>query len=195
MTQRDMQAGIQAHRATRASQRRIGSTPSRIERIPVPYRACNAPALFRGLPQEPRNKKSARIATFLRLGIVAWRQNAIRSPKTQQKWPFSGLEEQRGVRNRKKVAKIPIFLFLNGLNRRNGADSVKNTRNIMASNLKPEKRKAPAMRTPPEKSIWPESLESTLPWRRTARNKHRAQPSAYRRSLLRPVPHGCTEAR
>lgn len=98
MTQRDMRAGTQAHRATRASQRRIGSTPPRIERIPVLYRACNAPALVRGLPpQEPRNKKPARIATFLRLRIVAWRQNADRGPKMQQKRLFSGLEEQRGI--------------------------------------------------------------------------------------------------
>ncbi len=96
MTQRDMRAGTQARSATRVSQRRIGSTPPRIERIPVPYRAGNAPALVRGLPQEPRNKKSARIATFLRLRIVAWRQNADRGPKMQQKRLFSGLEEQRG---------------------------------------------------------------------------------------------------
>ena len=112
MTQRDMRAGAQAHRATRASQRRIGSTPPHIERIPVPYRACNDPALFRGLPQEPGNKKSTRIATFLRLRIVAWRQNADRGPKMQQKRLFSGLEEQRGVRNRKKVAIRADFLFL-----------------------------------------------------------------------------------
>ena len=57
MTQRDMQAGTQAHRATRASQRRIGSTPPRIERIPVPYRACNAPALVRGIPPGTQKQK------------------------------------------------------------------------------------------------------------------------------------------
>ena len=190
-----MRAGAQTRSASRVSQRRIGSTPPRIERIPRPVSGLQRPSTGSGPPQELRNKKSARIATFLRLGIVAWRQNADRGPKMQQKRLFSGLEEQRGVRNRKKVAKIPSFLFLNGRNRRNGTDPAKNAWDIMASNPKPQKRKAPAMRAPSEKSIWPESLESTLPWHRTARNKHRAQPSAYRRSLLRPVPHGCTEAR
>ena len=112
MMQHDTRAGVQAHRATRASQRRIGSTPPRIGRIPRPVSGLQRSSTVSGPPQEPRNKKSARIATFLRLRIVAWRQNADRSPKTQQKRPFSGLEEQRGVRNRKKVAKIPSFLFL-----------------------------------------------------------------------------------
>ena len=44
----------------------------------------------------------------------------------QKKRLFSGLKEQRGVRNRKKVAKIPIFCFRNGFNRRNGANPAKN---------------------------------------------------------------------
>lgn len=66
MTQRDMQAGTQAHRATRASQRRIGSTPPRIERIPVPYRACNAPALVRGIPPGTQKQKGARYAGAFR---------------------------------------------------------------------------------------------------------------------------------
>ena len=38
------------------------------------------------------------------------------------------------------------------------------------------------MRTPQEKPI---RLKSTLPWHHTARNKHRVQPSTYRRSPLR----------
>ena len=92
-------------------QRRIGSTPPRIGHIPHPVSGLQRPSTVSGPPQEPRNKKSARIATFLRLGIAAWRQNAIRSPKTQQNRPFSSLEEQRRAPNRKKVAKIPSFLF------------------------------------------------------------------------------------
>ena len=193
MTQRDMRAGTQAHRATRASQRRIGSTPPRIERIPVLYRACNAPALVRGLPpQEPRNKKPARIATFLRLGIVARCQNVDFNPKTQQKRHISGLEERGRVRNRKKVATKTNFLFLQRARSPQRGSSRENARSIMTSRPNPETRKAPAMRTPPEKPIW---LESTLPWHHTARNKHRAQPSAYRRLPLHPELRGCTGAR
>ena len=82
-----------------------GSTP------PAPHRAHNIPALSRGPFQEPRNKKSVRIATFLRLAIVASSPIANRSTKTQQKWHISSLKEPRRAPNRKKVAKIPSFLF------------------------------------------------------------------------------------
>ena len=183
--------------------RRSGNTPTPYRVHPAPYRAhppsrigpATLQHCFGTSPQESRNKKSAQIATFLRLGIVAWRQNAIRSPKTQQKRPFSGLEEQRRVRNRKKVAKIPSFLFLQWVQPPQQGKSREKRAEYHDRRPKIRNKKAPAMRAPSEKSIWPESPESTLPWHRTARNKHRAQPSAYRRSLLRPVPHGCTEAR
>ena len=82
-----------------------GSTP------PVPHRAHNIPALSRGPSQEPSNKKSVRIATFLRLAIVASSPIANRGTKTQQKWHISSLKEPRRAPNRKKVAKIPSFLF------------------------------------------------------------------------------------
>ena len=179
MTQHDTRAGAQARSVTRVSQRRTWAAPDVALRqhpnavsgpprpvssaSPVPYRACNAPALFRGLPQEPRNKKSARIATFLRLGIVAWRQNAIRSPKTQKKRLFSGPEEQRGVRNRKKVAKIPIFLFLQWVQPPQRGRSREKRAGYHGQQPKIRNKKAPAMRAPSEKSIWPKSLESTLP--------------------------------
>ena len=78
---------------------------------PVPHRAHNIPALPRGPSQEPRNKKSVRIATFLRLAIVANSPIANRGTKTQQKWHISRLKEPRRAPNRKKVAKIPSFLF------------------------------------------------------------------------------------
>ena len=78
---------------------------------PVPHRAHNIPALPRGPSQELRNKKSVRIATFLRLAIVASSPIANRSTKTQQKWHISSLKEPRRVPNRKNVAKIPSFLF------------------------------------------------------------------------------------
>ena len=78
---------------------------------PVPHRAHNIPALSRGPSQEPRNKKSVRIATFLRLAIVASSPIANRGTKTQQKWHIPRLKEPRRAPNRKKVAKIPSFLF------------------------------------------------------------------------------------
>ena len=78
---------------------------------PVPHRAHNIPALPREPSQEPRNKKSVRIATFLRLAIVASSPIANRGTKTQQKWHISSLKEPRRAPNRKKVAKAPRFLF------------------------------------------------------------------------------------
>ena len=70
--------------------------------------------------------------------------------------------------------------------------SRENARSIITSNPKSETKKAPAMRTPQEKPI---RLKSTLPWHHTARNKHRVQPSTYRRSPLHPELRGCTGAR
>ena len=94
---------------------RSASSPQRPNTVsgstPVPHRAHNIPALPRGPSQEPRNKKSVRIATFLRLAIVASSPIANRSTKTQQKWHISSLKEPRRAPNRKKVAKIPSFLF------------------------------------------------------------------------------------
>ena len=78
---------------------------------PVPHRARNIPALSRGPSQEPRNKISVRITTFLRLAIAASSPIANRGTKTQQKWHISSLKEPRRAPNRKKVAKIPSFLF------------------------------------------------------------------------------------
>ena len=92
--------------------------PGRAHPRPVPDPPCPTadpqhPPYYLGAVQEPKNKKkSVRIATFLRLGIVARRQNMDFNPKTQQKRLISGSKEQRRVRNRKKVAKMPSFLFL-----------------------------------------------------------------------------------
>ena len=93
---------------------------------PVPHRAHNIPALPRGPSQEPRNKESVRIATFLRLAIAASSSIANRGTKTQQKWHISSLKEPRRAPNRKKVAKIPSFLFFcNGSDRCNRANPAK----------------------------------------------------------------------
>ena len=81
---------------------------------PVPHRAHNIPALSRGPSQEPRNKKSVRIATFLRLAIVASSPIANRGTKTQKKWHISSLKEPRRAPNRKKVAKTPSLFFAMG---------------------------------------------------------------------------------
>ena len=59
-----------------------GSTP------PVPRRAHNIPALPRGPSQELRNKKSVRIATFLRLAIVASSPIANRGTKNAAKMAY-----------------------------------------------------------------------------------------------------------
>ena len=165
--------------------------PARARSTPAPHRAHNDPALPREPSQEPRNKKSVRIATFLRLAIVASSPIANRGTKTQQKWHISSLKEPRRAPNRKKVAKTPS-LFLQWVRSPQQGKSDENARSIMTSNPKSETRKAPAMQTPQEKPI---RLKSTLPWHHTARNKHRVQPSTYRRSPLRPELRGCTGAR
>ena len=69
------------------------------------------PSTASGALPGARNKKSVRIATFLRLAIVASSPIANRGTKTQQKWHISSLKEPRRAPNRKKVAKIPSFLF------------------------------------------------------------------------------------
>ena len=173
---------------------RIGPTTTqhRIRSTPVPHRAHNIPALPRGPSQEPRNKKSVRIATFLRLAIVASSPIANRGTKTQQKWHISSLKEPRRAPNRKKVAKIPSFLFFAmGPIAATGQITRKRAEH---HDQQPEIRNKKGARhaDASEKPIW---LESTLPWHHTARNKHRVQPSTYRRSPLRPAPRGCTEAR
>ena len=164
----------------------------RARSTPVPHRAHNIPALPRGPSQEPRNKKSVRIATFLRLAIAASSSIANRGAKTQQKWHISSLKEPRRAPNRKKLQRYRVFCFLQWVRSLQQGKSRENARSIMASNPKSETRKAPAMRTPQEKPI---RLKSTLPWHHTARNKHRVQPSTYRRSPLRPELRGCTGAR
>ena len=179
----------------RSTPLRIGSTTTQ-HRIrfnpPVPHRAHNIPALPRGPSQEPRNKKSVRIATFFAIGNCCELPIANRGTKTQQKWHISSLKEPRRAPNRKKVAKIPSFLFFamgpiaaTGQIPRKCAehhDQQPKIRNKKGA------RHADASKKP----IW---LESTLPWHHTARNKHRVQPSTYRQSPLRPAPRGCTEAR
>ena len=69
------------------------------------------PSTASGALPGARNKKSVRIATFLRLAIVASSPIANRGTKTQQKWHIPRLKEPRRAPNRKKVAKIPSFLF------------------------------------------------------------------------------------
>ena len=142
--------------------------------------------------REPKNKKPVLAATFLRLAIVASSPIANRGTKTQQKWHISSLKEPRRAPNRKKVAKIPSFLFFAmGPIAATGQITRKRAEH---HDQQPEIRNKKGARhaDASEKPIW---LESTLPWHHTARNKHRVQPSTYRRSPLRPAPRGCTEAR
>ena len=187
----------------------IESTLPRARSTPAPHRAHNDPTPYQVQPpfriepttsqhclggpsQEPRNKESVRIATFLRLAIAASSSIANRGTKTQQKWHISSLKEPRRAPNRKKVAKIPSFLFFA-------------MGPIAATGQIPRKRaehhgQQPKIRNKKgarhaDASKKPNRLKSTLPWHHTARNKHRVQPSTYRRSPLRPAPRGCTEAR
>ena len=146
-----------------AAEQYPGAASSQPRPAPDPPRSASGPqhpSAVSGPSQEPRNKKSVRIATFLRLAIVANSPIANRGTKTQQKWHISRLKEPRRAPNRKKVAKIPSFLFLQWVRSLQSGSSHENARSIMTSNPKSETSKAPAMRTPPEKPIW---LESTLP--------------------------------
>ena len=154
--------------------------------------SATSPSTISGLFQELKNKKSVRIATFLRLGIVARRQNVDFNPKTQQKRHISGLEERGRIRNRKKVATMTSFLFLQWAQSPQRGRSRKKRAEYHDQQPQTRKKKGARYADASEKPI---CLESTLPWHRTARNKHRAQPSAYRRSPLRPELRGCTGAR
>ena len=85
---------------------------------PVPHRAHNIPALPRGPSQEPRNKKSVRIATFLRLAIVASSPIANRGTKTQVicrvKAPFSLCGDREEFAIAKKLQRCRVFCFHDG---------------------------------------------------------------------------------
>lgn len=177
-----------------------GTLALRPGNIPMPRRARPSPAsdpqhppvLSRDCSRSSETKNRFGLQLFCDCGLSHGAKTQIEALKRIKNGIFQALREQRRVRNRKKVAKMPSFLFLQWVRSPQRVRSCENAQDIMADKLNSETRKAPAMRTPPEKPIL---LESTLPWHRTARNKHRARLSAYRRSLLRPVPHGCTEAR
>ena len=101
---------------------RSASGPQRPNAIsgstPVPHRAHNIPALPRGPSQEPRNKKSVRIATFLRLAIVASSPIANRGTKTQAicrvKAPISLCRDREGFAIAKKLQRCRVFCFHDG---------------------------------------------------------------------------------
>ena len=173
---------------------RIGPTTTqhRIRFNPRSASSPQHPSTASGPSQEPRNKESVRIATFLRLAIAASSSIANRGTKTQQKWHISSLKEPRRAPNRKKVAKIPSFLFF-------AMGPIAATGQIPRKcaehhGQQPKIRNKKGARHA-DASKKPNRLKSTLPWHHTARNKHRVQPSTYRRSPLRPELRGCTGAR
>ena len=89
---------------------RVNPAPHQIH--PRSASGSQHPNTVSGPSQEPRNKKSVRIATFLRLAIVASSPIANRSTKTQQKWHISSLKEPRRAPNRKKSCKdTEFFVF------------------------------------------------------------------------------------
>ena len=81
----------------------------------TPHRAHLAYSTALKLPLGPRNKKSAQTATFLRLAIVPNSPIANRGIKTQELAvlrPITTQRRRKRAPNRKKVAKMPRFLFL-----------------------------------------------------------------------------------
>lgn len=81
----------------------------------TPHRAHLAYSAALKLPLGPRNKKSAQTATFLRLAIVPNSPIVNRGIKTQELAVLRPITTQRRRKrdpNRKKVAKMPRFLFL-----------------------------------------------------------------------------------
>ena len=162
-----------------------GSTPPfRIE--PITSQHC-----LGALPGAQKQKIGPN-CNFFAIGNCCKLPNRESQHKTQQKWHISSLKEPRRAPNRKKVAKIPSFLFFamgpivaTGQITRKRAEHHDQQPKI-------RNKKGARYADASKKPIW---LESTLPWHHTARNKHRAQPSAYRRSPLRPELRGCTGAR
>lgn len=96
----------------------IESTLPRARSTPAPHRTHNIPALPREPSQEPRNKKSVRIATFLRLAIVASSPIANRGTKTQVicrvKAPFSLCGDREEFAIAKKLQRCRVFCFHDG---------------------------------------------------------------------------------
>ena len=82
----------------------------------TPHRAHLAYSTTLKLPLGPRNKKSAQTATFLRLAIVPNSPIANRGIKTQAidraAAYYHPAATKKRAPNRKKVAKMPRFLFL-----------------------------------------------------------------------------------
>lgn len=82
------------------------------------------------LSREAKNKKSIQLATFLRLGIVAWPPIADRSTKAQEishkNEPFPLFGDRKESLIEKKLQRSQDFCFLTRRNRRNGADPAEN---------------------------------------------------------------------
>ena len=80
--------------------------------------------------RKPKNKIAAQIATFLRLGIVAWPPIADRSTKAQEishkNEPFPLFGDRKESLIEKKLQRSQDFCFLTRRNRRNGADPAEN---------------------------------------------------------------------
>ena len=80
--------------------------------------------------RKPKNKIASQIATFLRLGIVAWPPIADRSTKAQEishkNEPFPLFGDRKESLIEKKLQKSQDFCFLTRRNRRNGADPAEN---------------------------------------------------------------------
>ena len=173
---------------------RIGpiTTQHRIRFNPRSASSLQHPSTASGALPGTQKQKIGPNCNFFAIGNCCELPIANRGTKTQQKWHISSLKEPRRAPNRKKVAKIPSFLFFamgpiaaTGQIPRKCAEH-----HDQQSKIRNKKGARHA-----DASKKPNRLKSTLPWHHTARNKHRVQPSTYRRSPLRPELRGCTGAR
>lgn len=82
----------------------------------TPHRAHLAYSTALKLPLGPRNKKSAQTATFFAISNCSKLSNRESRHKNAGNWPCCGLlppsGDEKRAPNRKKVAKMPRFLFL-----------------------------------------------------------------------------------
>ena len=82
-----------------------GSTPPfRVE--PITSQHCLGDP-----PRSSETKNRSELQLFCDWQLLQAPQSRIAAQKTQQKWHISSLKEPRRAPNRKKVAKIPSFLF------------------------------------------------------------------------------------
>ena len=112
--------------------------------------APGRPVLSRDCSRSSETKNRFGLQLFCDCGLSHGAKTQIEAIKRIKNGIFQALREQRRVRNRKKVAKMPSFLFLQWVRSPQRVRSRENARDTMAGKLISETRKAPAMRAPPK---------------------------------------------